>query len=289
MSTERPTLAGVRVVSLAVNLPGPVAAAELVRMGAEVVKVEPPSGDPLARASRAWYEALARRQERIVLDLGKPEGRDRLEERLARSDLLLTASRPASLARLGLGRRQVEIRHPDLSRVAIVGHVGEEADRPVHDLTAQAEAGLVRPPEAPRSLIADLAVARRAVAVALALLLRRERGWGAGYAEVSLAEEARHFAAPLRRGLTTPEGPLGGARPGYGLYRARDGWVALAALERRFRERLEKELGWDGETRDSLRTIFGERDAAEWERWGIARDVPLVAVRDRSGRLLRTD
>lgn len=289
MSTERPTLAGVRVVSLAVNLPGPVAAAELVRMGAEVVKVEPPSGDPLARASPGWYEALARHQERIVLDLGKPEGRERLDSRLARSDLLLTASRPASLDRLGLGRRRVEARHPDLSRVAIVGHVGEAADRPVHDLTAQAEAGLVRPPEAPRSLIADLAVARRAVAAALELLLRRERGWGAGYTEVSLVEEARHFAAPLRRGLTTPEGPLGGVRPGYGLYRARDGWVALAALERRFRRRLEEELGWDGETRDSLRTIFGERDAVEWERWGIARDVPLVAVRDRSGRLLRVD
>jgi alpha-methylacyl-CoA racemase len=91
-------------------------------------------------------------------------------------------------------------------------------------------------------LVADLAGAERAVSAALLLLFTRERGRGAGYAQVALSEAAQSFAEPLRQGLTAPGGVLGGGFPGYRTYRARDGYVALAALEPHFWERLLQEL-----------------------------------------------
>ena len=70
---------------------------------------------------------------------------------------------------------------------------------------------------------ADIAGAQEVVTTALTLLLARERGNPSGYAEVSLADAAEPFAEPLRQGLTTPGGPLGGGLPGYNLYETKDG------------------------------------------------------------------
>ena len=70
---------GVRVLSLAVNLPGPVAVAQLRRLGAAVVKIEPPAGDPLARARPQWYELLHRGQTVLRLDLKANDGRKPLD------------------------------------------------------------------------------------------------------------------------------------------------------------------------------------------------------------------
>jgi crotonobetainyl-CoA:carnitine CoA-transferase CaiB-like acyl-CoA transferase len=271
-------LDGVCVLTLAVNLPGPLAAARLRDLGAAVLKVEPPAGDPLAGARPRWYRALHEGVEAITLDLKQSADRARLEAHLAASDLLLTATRPAALARLGLGWQQVHARHRRLCQVAITGYGPPHEDRPGHDLNYQARAGLVVPPQLPRTCLADLAGAQLAVSAALALLLARERGRGAGHAAVSLAEAAAGFAEPLRHGVTTPDGILGGSFAGYDLYRARAGWVALAALEPHFWERLSKELG--AADRERLREVFQTRTAADWEEWAAAHDLPLVAVRE---------
>ncbi len=273
-------LEGIQVLTLAVNLPGPLAAAHLGRLGATVVKVEPPTGDPLGRVLPQWYELLHRGQTIHTLDLKGGEGRGQLEALLAHSDLLLTATRPAALARLGLDWAALHARHPRLCQVAIMGYPSPREDLPGHDLTYQALAGLVEPPGLPRTCLADLAGAERVVTTALALLLGRERGQGAGFAHVSLAEAAEDFAAPLRYGLTTPNGVLGGAFPGYHLYRARTGWVAVAALEPHFWERLTRELGLTVPDREQLQQAFLTRTAAEWEAWALARDLPLVGVRE---------
>ena len=115
MMESRP-LDGVRVVTLAVNVPGPVACARLLALGAEVVKVEPPAGDPLAHYSRAWYDELARGQRVVALDLKTDEGRAALDGLLADADLLVTANRPAALGRLGLSWDALHARHPGTRR-----------------------------------------------------------------------------------------------------------------------------------------------------------------------------
>ncbi|HEX2210179.1 MAG TPA: CoA transferase [Longimicrobium sp.] len=277
---EMRPLEGVRIVTLAVNVPGSVAAARLCSLGAAVTQVPPPSGDPLAVGAPSWYAELAEGQTVVALDLKDADGRARLDTLLAERDLLLTSSRPAALERLGLGWTELRARHPRLSQVAITGHAAPHRDRAGHDLTYQAACGLITPPAMPRTLLAYMAAAERAVSAALALLLGRARGGPARMMEVALADAAAELAAPLRHGLTAPGAWLGGGLDAYGLYRAREGWIALAALEPHFRARLAEELGIGEMSRAALETAFLARTAAEWETWADAHDLPLAAVRD---------
>ena len=273
-------LQGTRLVTLAQNVPGPAAASRLQDLGASVVKVEPPNGDPLASVNPAWYGALTAGQEVVQLDLKDASDRARLDEYLAEADVLLTSSRPGSLARLGLGPEELRARYLRLCYVAITGYLAPREDAPGHDLTYLAEWGLLSPPDMPRTLSADLAGAERAVSATLVLLLSRAEGRRGGYAEVALSEMAAFFARPLRYGITKPGAPLGGGFPGYGLYEAREGWIAVAALEAHFWERLLLELDLEDATREDLEEAFVQKTAKEWEQWARERDLPLAALRD---------
>jgi len=281
--SDPPPLRGIRVVSLAVNVPGPVAAARLRDLGAEVLRVLPPAGDPLAEAAPDWYAELGRGCTATTLDLKNPAQRDRLDEILDGADLLLTSVRPASLTRLGLSAERLRARHPRLCHVAVIGHSGDARDRAGHDLTFQAEAGLIRPPALPVTLAADLAAAERVVSAALAMLVGRDRGSEVRTMEVAIADAAGEFADPIRHALTTPGAPLGGGTPVYALYRAREGWVALAAIEPHFLSRLADEMALPDVAPATLASAFGSRSAEEWERWADARDLPIAAVRTPDG------
>jgi alpha-methylacyl-CoA racemase len=272
-------LHGVRVVSLALNAPGPVAAQRLTQLGAAVTKIEPPSGDATSKFAPQWYESLCRGQDVIRLDLKNPAERPRLDALLAEADLLLTSFRPSALQRLQLDGETVRARHPRLCFVGIIGHPPPLEERSGHDLTYQADFDLLRPPQMPASLFVDLAGAERAVSMTLALLNRAARTGETGCAWVSLYECARDLAAPLDAGLTTPGGLLGGGYALYGFYQASDGWIAIAALEPHFAQRLLSELRLAQPDRPSLERIFLERSAAAWENWAAERDLPIVAVR----------
>ena len=271
-------LAGVRVVSIAINVPGPVAASRLASLGASVTKVEPPTGDPLARSAPRWYAELVAGQRVVTLDLKAPADRARFAEALVASDVLLVSSRPGALARLGLDRAALAAAYPALCTVSIVGHATPHADLAGHDLTYQAEAGLVTPPAMPATLFSDMATGIEAVAAALALLVARARTGHGGWREVSLRDTAAALAAPRRHGLTAPDGVLGGAFAGYALYEARDGWIALAALEPQFRARLMTIL--DLPTLDGavLARRVREQPVAEWVALGRSHDIPIAAV-----------
>jgi crotonobetainyl-CoA:carnitine CoA-transferase CaiB-like acyl-CoA transferase len=273
-------LQGIKIVSLALNAPGPVAAARLTQLGAEVTKVEPPNGDATSATAPKWYESLCRGQTVLRLDLKSPEGRTKLDDLLAQADLLLASFRPSALQRMGLDWESLHARHPRLCFVGIIGYPAPLQERTGHDLTYQSDLGLLRPPQMPPTLFIDLAGAERAVSMALALLNRAARRGQAGCAWISLHECARDLAAPLKAGLTSSDGILGGAYPLYGFYRANDGWIAIAALEPHFAERLLSELGLKKADRTALERIFLQRKAASWEKWAAELDLPLVAVRE---------
>jgi alpha-methylacyl-CoA racemase len=263
-------LRGQRVVSVAFNLPGPVAARRLADLGARVVKVEPPAGDPLATYAPELYAELSAGMEVVRRDLKAGGAADLLAD----ADVLLSASRPSSLARLGLGA-DVIASFPRLCHVAIVGtEAGPEA--PGHDLNYQAAAGLVTD-RLPASLVADMAGGERAAFAALALLAERGRTGRGGAVQVGLADAALALAAPLRAGLTAAGGVLGGANPFYAVYAAADGAVAVGCLEPQFAERLAAEL--DARTADELAAVFRTRSAGDWEAWARARDLPVTAIR----------
>src|SRR5918994_3686655 len=154
-----------------------------------------------------------------------------LDEHLAEADVLLTSSRPGSLARPELGQEELRGRYLRLCYVAITGYPAPREDAPGHDLAYLAEWGLLFPPDMPRTLLADLGGAERAGSATLALLLERAQGRGSGYAEVALSEAAALFAGPLAYGITKQGAPLGGGFPGYSLYEARDGWISVAVQE----------------------------------------------------------
>lgn len=95
-------LKGTHIVSLAANLPGPIAASRLQEMGASITKIEPPSGDALMRYSPEWYERLIEGQQVVKLDLKHFNQQRRLDELLNYSQLLITSMRPGALERLAL-------------------------------------------------------------------------------------------------------------------------------------------------------------------------------------------
>lgn len=272
-------LEGIHVVSLAINVPGPVAAAGLRDLGARVTKIEPPAGDPLAQFSPAWYDRLCADMEVTALDLKSTEGMAALTRRLRGADLLLTATRPAALKRLGLDWPRLQELNPALCHVGIVGHAAPHENVAGHDLTYQAALGTLEPPKLPRVLLADMAGAQQAVTAALGLLMARERSQGAGQAWVALADAAESFAVPLREGMTAPGGVLGNGVPQYNIYATRDGYVALAALEPHFLQALLEAVDEVPLSTDSLGRFFSGRSSDDWVAWGNTRGIPVAAIR----------
>jgi alpha-methylacyl-CoA racemase len=272
---------GPTVVAVVTNVPGPVAAARLADAGCSVVKVEPLAGDPLEKFAPAWYRELVAKMEVIRLDLRADEGHAEFFSRLKSADLLITSMRPQALSRLGLDSKTLEKSFGSLCWVRIFGQPQPHADLPGHDLTYQARAGLIVPPTLPYSLFADLVGGERAAFAGLRALYFRDRGANAQIIDISLAECAQELARPLSEKLTTADGVLGGANPGYQLYRSSDGWIAVAALEEHFRARLATELRL-AELRDELMAqIFAEHSSSYWEDWGAARDIPVASVLKR--------
>ena len=264
-------LTGVRLLSLALNLPGPVAVARLVAYGASATKVEPPDGDPLARYSRAWYDTLHGGVPVVTLDLKREAGRAECDQLLGAGDVLITSHRPSALTRLGLGPSQLAARFPALRTVAIVGDTAAP-EQAGHDVTYQAEAGLVRD-RLPITLLADLVGAERVVATVL-LALRSAPGTTL---HVGLRDVVDDLRAPLDLGLTRQDGQFGGGDPAYGVYRTRDGFVAVAALEPHFRARLYDALQLP--VGAALASTIAARTSLKWTVFGRRHDVPISLVR----------
>lgn len=137
-STLQP-LRGLRVLNLALNVPGPVALLRLRAMGAVCIKAEPPppktaagvSGDPMSQYSPGAYTLLQEGLQVLQLDLKSPAGQAELHAQLAQADVLLTAFRPSALSKLGLDWGTLHARYPKLSQVAIVGAPGARAEEAV--------------------------------------------------------------------------------------------------------------------------------------------------------------
>ena len=279
MAEQSELLRGITVVSLSINTPGPVAASRLARLGASVTKIEPPTGDPLKLFAREWYESLCKRQTVITLDLKDRGGRAELDRLLGKADLLLASYRPSALRRLGLDWESLHAHFPKLCFAGIIGYPSPNEEKSGHDLTYLAEAGLVAPPELPSTLFVDLAGAERCVTESLALLLHASLTGAAGCASVSLYDCAEELSAPVEAGLTNRGGVLGGGSPFYALYEASEGWVAVAALEPHFAQRLLAELNLSQADHATFAGAFSQRSAAEWEKWAAERDLPVVAIR----------
>jgi len=247
----RRVLKGVRVVSLALNLPGPAALMRLHAMGAQCLKIEPPApagapagagGDPMSHYEPEAYRELHAGIRTRSLDLKSATGQRQLHRHLAQADVLLTSFRPSALRKLGLDWKTLHAQHPTLSLVTIVGSPGVHAEEPGHDLTYLASCNLVSGLDLPPTLYADMGGSLLTTEAVLQCLLERQqpgRRHGQGiHHEVALSDAASYLALPRHWGLTAPRGMVGGAHAGYAVYACRNGRVAVAALEPHFATRL---------------------------------------------------
>ena len=294
-ATPLKPLRGVRVLSLALNLPGPGALMRLRAMGATCTKAEPPaprgmpagtSGDPMGQYNKGAYTTLHAGIKVISVDLKTDKGQAALHKALERTDVLLSSFRPSALEKLGLGWKTLHKRHPALSHVAIVGAPGARAEEPGHDLTYLADNGLVTGLDLPATLFADMGGALMASeAVLKAVLAQRLGKTGKGsFQEVALSEAAAWLALPRHWGLTLPRGAVGGAHAGYKVYPCKDGRVAVAALEPHFAAAL---CAAAGVPMASLMTLFAPATHAaiaaflltqtckQLDRLGVEKDIPL--------------
>lgn len=286
-------LRGVRVLSLALNLPGPAALMRLKAMGATCLKAEPPgprnaptgtSGDPMGQYNPQAYATLHDGIKVLTIDLKSDKGQAALHKALARTDLLITSFRPSALVKLGLGWKTLHKTYPALSVVAIVGAPGTRAEEPGHDLTYLADAGLVTGLDLPATLFADMGGALMASEAALQAVLAQKTSGKGSFQEVALSDAAAWLALPRSWGLTQPHGAVGGAHAGYRVYPCQDGRVALAALEPHFAAALCAAAGIDMQgmatmfqpgTHTAIAAFLARQTRQQLDALALAKDIPL--------------
>ena len=293
-STPRPAaplkpLRGVRVLSLALNLPGPAALMRLKAMGATCLKAEPPgpqgtSGDPMGQYNPTAYATMHGGIKVLTVDLKTDKGQQQLHKALARTDVLLTSFRPSALLKLGLGWKALHKAYPALSVVAIVGAPGARAEEPGHDLTYLADAGLVTGLDLPATLFADMGGALMASEATLKAVLAQKTSGKGVFQEVALSDAAAWLALPRSWGLTQPKGAVGGAHAGYRVYPCKDGRVAVAALEPHFAASLCAAAGvtmngmgtlFQPATHQAIATFLAGQTRKQLDALAVARDIPL--------------
>jgi alpha-methylacyl-CoA racemase len=293
------TLKGVRVLSVALNLPGPAALMRLADMGAKCTKLEPlpPAGlvkgatsDPMGLYAPHAYAHLHAGVKVVQADLKSDKGQAQLHKLLANSDVLLTSFRPSALKKLGMTWADLHSQFPALNMVSIVGSAGVGAEIPGHDLTYLAANGLVTGLDLPSTLFADMAGSLQASEAVLKVLWQRAksgRNHGKGvFHEVALEDAAAYLALPRHWGLTAPKGSVGGAHAGYAVYACKNGRIAVAALEPHFAARLLEVAGITAKstarnpmllpsTRDKLIAFFATLTCKQVDAMAVANDLPL--------------
>ena len=292
-------LKGIRVLSLALNLPGPAALMRCRELGAQCVKLEPPppkdapanaSGDPMSQYSPQAYAALHAGIRVRAADLKTEAGQRALHRELAQADVLLTSFRPSALAKLGLGWKALHKQYPRLSQVAIVGAPGALAEVPGHDLTYLAENDLVTGLDLPATLYADMGGSLMAVeAVLQTVIYKATKGKGV-YLEVALSNAAHWLGLPRAWGLTKSGAAVGGGHAGYRVYACKDGRVAVAALEPHFAARLCEAAGMQGfspaamfepQVHQAVESFFHSQTRKQLQSLANKRDIPLHTMSRR--------
>jgi len=268
-------LAGMLVVDFTRYLPGAYASRELLRLGARVVHVEPPDGDPMRATAASWDGALRAGTESVACDL--PADAAFARALAARADVVLESFRPGVAARLGIGPGDVPERVVYCS-ITGFGDEGRHRARAGHDLNYLGWAGVLEDtaPGWPPVQIADLSAgALGAVVSVLAALVSCERTGVGARIVVSMTHGSHDLVAHRLGGEPVPRMLTGGLAC-YRTYATADGrHVTVAALEPKFFTRLCEaverpelaELQY-GEQQEALAAelaaIFTERPLADW-------------------------
>ena len=311
-------LDGIRVLDLSRFLPGPWIGQTMADHGAEVVKVESHEGEPTRRlgpAIEGGHPAYFRNTQRgklsLRLNLKLDEGRE-IFLRLAESrDVVIDSFRPGVVDRLGIGYDAVRARAPGIvyCSLSAFGQHGPLAQRPSHDVGAEALAGVLslsRAPDGTPALptlpMADIALGSAALIGILMALLRREKSGRGDFIDAAMVDSLMswtpHILSPVLAEDRAPDPAserLHGGAAFYNVYRtADDRHIVLSGAEMNFVENLLSALGrpdlielcrapW-GEAQQPVKRFlaatFATRTREEWDRWLADKSVCYAPVLD---------
>ncbi len=279
MSYERP-YKGIRVVDMSQGVAGPYCAMLLARNGADVIKIEPASGDWARHIGEIYgdhsaFSIAANLGKRsIVVDLKHENSRAIMDRMVEDADVFIEGFRPGVTERLGYGYERLKAINPGLIYVSIsgFGQAGPMRERPAMDPVLQAFTGFMGEnkgaddvPHRTPVILFDMSTALYAQqAVASTLYARRNHGGLGRRIDVSLMEGAANLQA-VRLLSGHREGPYRIAGAPSGTFRTKDGWLqVIVALDREF-QRLCKGLGWPEIATDpKFETVAGRRENAEF-------------------------
>jgi crotonobetainyl-CoA:carnitine CoA-transferase CaiB-like acyl-CoA transferase len=309
-------LEGIRVLDLSQFLPGPHFTMMMADHGAEVIRIEPPSGEPTrvigSRQSGAsvWFRNTHRGKKSVVLDLKRAQGVAAFLSLAAAADVVVEAFRPGVVSRLGIGYDAVRAVNPGIvyASIAAFGQTGPMAQRPAHDVSIQAETGIVSlglgsdgRPVLPHMPSADMASSLMAMNGVLMALLRRATTGVGDYIDISMQDslvswlvnvvgpvfaEDRDLVLENERGF--------GGNAFYNVYACSDGrFLTLGGSEIKFAANLLTQLGrpdlielcklppgpGQAPVREFLRQTFAAQPLAHWETYLAPIDVCWAPVR----------
>ena len=309
-------LSGIRVIDLSLFLPGPMMTMMMADQGAEVIKVEPITGDPAREQApfeggqSVWFRNLNRGKKCQTLDLKSEDGKAALWALIDTADVFVEGFRPGVMARLGFNYAAVSARNPRIVYCAIsaFGQSGALAHHPAHDMAVQAMAGFLSvndgpdgSPVVPGVPSADLAASLTALSAVLMALIGRERSERGDYIDCAMFDSllpwCAHIAGDAIMGgaaaASSRQRSLGGAAF-YQVYTCADGkHIALGGREMKFATNLltaldrpdliahaERPAGEQAELIAFLRETFAIKSRDQWVIWFAGKDVAFAPVLD---------
>ena len=287
------------------NLPGPYMTWILALLGADVVKVENPSGGDYSRAlmgdgnSSPFFEAVNRNKRSVALNLKHPQGKRIFLNLLKSYDVLIDGFRPGTMEKLGLGYDDTSKVNPRLIHVSISGYgqTGPNRLKAGHDINYLALSGILSMTGSrngdlalPGVQVADLAGGSlMALTGLLAAIIQREKTGKGQFVDVSMYDGLLSLAtmvfAGVEAGLEPPEPSgmtLNGRYPCYGLYKTSDGrYMSLGALEFKFWKNFCEAVGrqdligaqfGDQEVIAQLDVLFRSKTQEQWTKFMAGAD-----------------
>ncbi len=313
-------LDGVRIVDLTTMISGPIATMMLADQGADVIKVEPKTGDlvrvlgPAKGDRTATFLAANRNKRSVVLDLKSNEGLEALKKLVSTADVVVQNFRPGAAERMGIGEAALRKERPDLIYVSIsgFGETGPYAKKRVYDPVIQALSGLAAiqadrdtgRPRMIRTIIPDKLTAVTAAQAMTAALFARERSGEGQHIKLSMLDAMIAFLwAEGLVALTFPGGEKHAARAQLSqdlIYQTQDGYITVGAVSddewKGLCAALEQPQWLDDErfntpsgrvvnapARLSLtQEVLKNKTSAEWLSVLDANQVPCAPILDRS-------
>ena len=311
-------LTGVRVLDLSQFLPGPHLTMTMADHGADVIMIEPPSGEPARELGArtkdgvtVWFRNIARGKRSVTLDLKSEAGRDAFLKLAENADVIVEAFRPGVAKRLGVDYETVAARTPHIIYCAITafGQTGPYRDKPAHDLAVQALVGTAdlarglkdNKPTQPNIVAADMAASLTALSAVLMALYAREKSGRGEYIDIAMYDAllawTPNVTAPVfaddRAPVAHEMRPTGGQAMNR-LYETKDGGhIVLGGSELKFAERLlhaldrldlldiaKREPGEQQELIAFFVEVFAGKTQAEWESFLAPLDLCWAPLRN---------